>query len=172
MIPFTVDQCLIVFEQYNVGVWPAQVFLYTIGIIAICLTLSRKKDFSRIWNEIRSVWPAGRGITYRRLDSGGLQWPCSANEHSGTEVMHTASFPVGRAALRRVPYRPTDEIVEEEFPLLLITGRTLDQFNAGTMSMRAEVFLNRVTSPHRDRYVKSPEYKVTAVKIERVNQER
>jgi formate dehydrogenase major subunit len=32
----------------------------------------------------------------------------------------------------------------------------------------AEVFLNRVTSPHRDRYVKSPEYKVTAVRIEKV----
>jgi formate dehydrogenase major subunit len=184
-----------------------------------------------IWNEIRSVWPGGRGITYGRLDRGGLQWPCPDDGHSGTEVMHTASFPVGKAALRRVPYRPTDEIVEEDFPLLLITGRTLYQFNAGTMTMRtanvklrpadlldispddanrlrlherervrirsrygeatlpiritstvkpgelfatfhtAEVFLNRVTSPHRDRYVKSPEYKVTAVKIERVNQE-
>ena len=31
----------------------------------------------------------------------------------------------------------------------------------------AEVLLNRVTGPHRDRYVKSPEYKVTAVRIER-----
>lgn len=180
-----------------------------------------------IWNEIRSVWPAGRGITYERLDSRGLQWPCSDDDHSGTEVMHTASFPIGRAALRRVPYRPTDEIVDDEFPLLLITGRTLYQFNAGTMTMRtpnvklrpadlldissddakrlklhegervrirsrygeatipiritstvipgqlfatfhtSEVFLNRVTSPHRDRYVKSPEYKVTAVKIEK-----
>ena len=29
----------------------------------------------------------------------------------------------------------------------------------------ARVFLNRVTSHHRDRYVKSPEYKVTAVRI-------
>lgn len=185
-----------------------------------------------IWNEIRSVWPAGRGITYERLDSGGLQWPCPDDDHCGTEVMHTASFPIAKAALRRVPYRPTDEIVDEEFPFLLITGRTLYQFNAGTMTMRtanvklrpadvldissddakplklhegesvrirsrygeavlpiritstvkpgemfatfhtAEVFLNRVTSPHRDRYVKSPEYKVTAVKIERVNQER
>jgi formate dehydrogenase major subunit len=140
--------------------------------------------------------------------------------------MNTESFPIGKAALRRVPYRPSDEIVDEEFPLLLITGRTLYQFNAGTMTMRtanvklrpvdlldissedakrldlndaecvrirsrygdavlpiritstvkpgelfatfhtAEVFLNRVTSPHRDRYVKSPEYKVTAVRIE------
>ena len=32
----------------------------------------------------------------------------------------------------------------------------------------AEVFLNRMTSPHRDEYVDAPEYKVTAVRIERV----
>ena len=32
----------------------------------------------------------------------------------------------------------------------------------------AEIFLNRLTSPHRDRYVKSPEYKVTAVQIEKL----
>jgi formate dehydrogenase major subunit len=180
-----------------------------------------------IWNEIRSVWPAARGITYGRVDRGGLQWPCPDEGHSGTEVMHTESFPLGKTALRRVPYRPTNEIIDEEFPFLLITGRTLYQFNAGTMTMRtanvklrqtdlldissddanrlrlhegdrvrvssrygaatlpiritstvkpgelfatfhtAEVFLNRVTSPHRDRYVKSPEYKVTAVKIEK-----
>jgi formate dehydrogenase major subunit len=200
-------------------------------ICAIAKAMGRGESFSYssaedIWNEIRSVWAAGRGITYERLDDGGLQWPCPDDSHSGTEVMHTESFPIGKAALRRVPYRPTDEIVDEEFPLLLITGRTLYQFNAGTMTMRtadvklrpvdlldissddakrldlndgecvhirsrygeailpiritstvkpgelfatfhtAEVFLNRVTSPHRDRYVKSPEYKVTAVRIE------
>jgi formate dehydrogenase major subunit len=142
--------------------------------------------------------------------------------------MHTESFPLGKAALRPIPYRPTEERVDDAFPFLLITGRTLYQFNAGTMTMRtanaelraadlldvaaedaehlglhngekvrvrsrygeaslpirisssvrsgelfatfhtAEVFLNRVTSPHRDRYVKSPEYKVTAVQIEKL----
>jgi formate dehydrogenase major subunit len=200
-------------------------------ICAVAKAMGKAEFFSydsaeEIWNEIRSVWPAGRGITYERLDCGGLQWPCPDDGHSGTEVMHTESFPVGRAALRRVHYRPTDEVVDKEFPFLLITGRTLYQFNAGTMTMRtvnvklrptdvldispqdakrldlkegkpvrihsrygeatlpiritstvnagelfatfhtAEVFLNRVTSPHRDRYVKSPEYKVTAVGIE------
>jgi len=30
-------------------------------------------------------------------------------------------------------------------------------------------FLNEITSPHRDRYTKTPEYKVTAVKVEKVN---
>jgi formate dehydrogenase major subunit len=199
-------------------------------ICAVAKAMDNGEFFSydsaeEIWNEIRSVWPAGRGITYERLDDGGLQWPCPDDDHSGTEVMHADSFPVGRAALRRVHYRPTDEVVDDEFPFLLITGRTLYQFNAGTMTMRtanvklrptdmldispgdakrlnlkeretvrirsrygeatlpiritstvkagelfatfhtAEVFLNRVTGPHRDRYVKSPEYKVTAVGI-------
>jgi formate dehydrogenase major subunit len=201
-------------------------------ICAVAKAMGKVEFFSydsaeEIWNEIRSVWPAGRGITYERLDDGGLQWPCPDDSHSGTELMHTESFSIGKAALRRVPYRPTDETVDEEFPLLLITGRTLYQFNAGTMTMRtanvklravdlldisshdakrldlndgecvhlrsrygeamlpvritstvkagelfatfhtAEVFLNRVTSPHRDRYVKTPEYKVTAVRIQK-----
>ena len=32
----------------------------------------------------------------------------------------------------------------------------------------AEVFLNKVTSPYRDRYVLAPEYKVTAVRIDKI----
>ncbi|MGH9874500.1 MAG: formate dehydrogenase subunit alpha [Pyrinomonadaceae bacterium] len=181
-----------------------------------------------IWNEIRLVWPAGNGITYARLDERGVQWPCPAEGHPGTEVLHGETFQIGaKASLHRVPYRPTKEAVSKEFPFLLITGRTLYQFNAGTMTMRtpnaelrsndsldicpedvarlqlqngerirvrsrygetimpiritpslrsgecfatfhtSEVFLNRVTSPHRDRYVKTPEYKVTAVCLEK-----
>ena len=186
------------------------------------------KSPEEIWNEIRAVWPAGYGHYLSALEDSGLQWPCPEEDHPGTEVMHVENFPIGkRAALRRISYRPTEEKVNEEFPFLLITGRTLHQFNAGTMTMRtpnkqlrptdlleispadakqlhlhegervlvqsrygsaslpirvtstvrqgelfatfhdAEVFLNRVTSPHRDRYVKSPEYKVTAVRIEK-----
>ncbi|HEX5883581.1 MAG TPA: formate dehydrogenase subunit alpha [Pyrinomonadaceae bacterium] len=186
-----------------------------------------------IWKEIRVVWPAGYGITYPRLESKGLQWPCPNEHHPGTEVMHAESFAIGKkAALRRISYLPTEEKVDEEFPFLLMTGRTLHQFNAGTMTMRtqnkklrptdfleiapvdaekipvrmgekvlvqsrygsaslpvritrrvkpgelfatfhdAEVILNRVTSPQRDRYVKSPEYKVTAVRIARLDDQR
>ena len=183
---------------------------------------------NEIWNEIRSVWPAGKGLSYSRLENGGLQWPCTTEEDPGTKVLHSKSFSVGdKASLRRIPYRPTQETVDEEFPFLLITGRTLYHFNAGTMTMRtanrelrttdlldinpvdanrlalengaqvriqsrygetflpvrltstvregevfatfhtAEAYLNRVTSPHRDRYVKTPEYKVTAIRIEK-----
>ena len=64
MIPFTVDQFLNVFEQYNVAVWPAQVFLYTMGIVAVCLTLSRQKDFSRGVSLILSLFWIWMGLAY------------------------------------------------------------------------------------------------------------
>ena len=139
------------------------------------------------------------------------------------------AFPSARKPrLRRIPYQATLEVATEEFPFLLTTGRTLYQFNAGTMTLRthnkelhpadfldmapedaerlelhdgekvrlrsrygnanlpvrinsavkqgelfatfhtAEVFLNNVTSPYRDRYVLAPEYKVTAVRIDKI----
>lgn len=90
-----------------------------------------------IWNEVRAVWQAGRGISYARLDERGVQWPCPEVAHPGTTILHGQTFPLGqRAALRRIDFRATPERVSTEFPLLLNTGRTLHQFNAGTMTMR------------------------------------
>ncbi|HEY3496328.1 MAG TPA: formate dehydrogenase subunit alpha [Polyangiaceae bacterium] len=196
--------------------------------------MGKSKGFSfgsagEIWEEIRKVWPAGAGITYERLERGGLQWPCPTVEHPGTEVLHQAEFAGGlRAALRRVDFRPTDEKCSGEYPFLLTTGRKLYQFNAGTMTARtpnltfrpadlldvspadavehglsqaervavvsrhgrvvvrvnidpalrpgqlfatfhtADVFLNRLTSGEHDGITHTPEYKVTAVRIERL----
>src|SRR4029078_3834614 len=47
MIPFTLEQFLGVFERYNLAVWPAQLFLYATAMLAVCLALPRKADFSR-----------------------------------------------------------------------------------------------------------------------------
>ncbi len=181
-----------------------------------------------IWDEVRAVWKAGQGISYARIEQAGLQWPCPTEDHPGTQMLHAESFPIGeKASLRRVAFHPTRESVTEEFPLLLVTGRTLMHFNAGTMTMRtknaalrpadtldvssadaqtlgliagdcvrilsrygeallpinvsdevkpgelfatfhtAKAYLNHVTSPFRDSYVGTPEYKVTAVRIEK-----
>ena len=76
-------------------------------------------------------------ITYERIENGGLQWPCPDVDHPGTEILHEHSFSNGvAAALRRIKFRPTKETISEEFPFLLTTGRVLEQFNAGTMTMR------------------------------------
>ncbi|MBX3023735.1 formate dehydrogenase subunit alpha [bacterium] len=98
-----------------------------------------------IWEEVRAVWPAGRGITYERLEGGGLQWPCPDTAHPGTARLHGESFTAGpRAALRCIEHRPSPEETSADYPLLLVTGRSLYHFNAGTMTMRTP---NRVLRP-------------------------
>ncbi len=92
-----------------------------------------------IWEEIRQLWPAGAGISYSRLESGGLQWPCPDEQHPGTTILHSESFTTGtRTSLPCIEYRPSGEAVSEEYPFTLITGRTLHHFNAGTMTQRTE----------------------------------
>jgi formate dehydrogenase major subunit len=91
-----------------------------------------------VWDEIRDVWPDVRGITYDRLEAGGLQWPCPTEAHPGSVRLHGNAFPMGRASLRRIDFHPTAAVVDEEFPFLLTTGRTLYQFNAGTMTARTD----------------------------------
>lgn len=99
-----------------------------------------------IWNEVREVWPAVAGITYARIESAGLQWPCPTSEHPGTSVLHERSFAKkARASLERIEFVPTDERPSAEYPFLLTTGRNLYQFNAGTMTARTA---NSQLRPH------------------------
>ena len=92
---------------------------------------------SEIWDEVRAVWPKGAGISYARLEAGGLQWPCPDESHPGTEVLHGTDFALGhRTTLRCVAPARSAENVSEAYPFLLVTGRHLQQFNAGTMTGR------------------------------------
>jgi formate dehydrogenase major subunit len=96
------------------------------------------RSAEQIWDEIRLVWGAGAGISYRRLQGLGLQWPCPSEDHPGTTILHREIFSGdNRIQLRAIDYRPSPEQTSDEFPLLLITGRALYQFNAGNMSGRS-----------------------------------
>jgi formate dehydrogenase major subunit len=90
-----------------------------------------------IWDEIRAVWPAGAGLGYDRLDAGGLQWPCPADDHPGTPRLHAAAFARGETARLHVgEHAPSPEAPDADYPFVLVTGRRLYQFNAGTMTRR------------------------------------
>jgi formate dehydrogenase major subunit len=91
-----------------------------------------------VWNEIRRLWPAAGGITYGRLDDGGIQWPCPTESHPGTVRLYDTAFPTGRTTLRRLDAPAGAEIVTADYPFVLTTGRTLYQFNAGTMTARTD----------------------------------
>jgi formate dehydrogenase major subunit len=186
-------------------------------------------DVQQIWDEIRGVCDGARGMTYARLDVRGLQWPCPAEDHPGTTILHCDAFASGqRASLHAVDYQPTFEVPSSDYPLELVTGRSLYQFNTGSMTGRTrnnelrptdvldispadaeaarvssgdpvriisrygsvvlpahvdtsmatgQLFatfqdphrlVNLVTSGYRDRTTGTPEYKITAVRLERV----
>ena len=58
----------------------------------------------------RTVWRAGRGITYTGLEEGGLRSPCQTEDHPGTTVLRAKSFPRGwRAPLQQIGFTASNE---------------------------------------------------------------
>ncbi|MFP5383020.1 MAG: formate dehydrogenase subunit alpha, partial [Gammaproteobacteria bacterium] len=98
-----------------------------------------------IWDEVRALWPAGAGLSYARPEHESLNWPCPDEHHPGTPVLHREGFAhAERTVLACIPFVPTREQCDADFPLLLTTGRTLHHFNAGTMTYRTP---NRLLRP-------------------------
>ena len=48
----------------------------------------------------------------------------------------TSSARAGRRTSPPLPYKPPGDQADEEFPLILVTGRRLEHYNAGTMTRR------------------------------------
>jgi len=92
---------------------------------------------AEVWTEIAALTPSMAGISHARLEKGGLQWPCPNAEHPGTPILHTAQVARGRGRFMPITYRGAKEQVDEEFPLILSTGRILFQWHGGTMSRRS-----------------------------------
>jgi formate dehydrogenase major subunit len=88
--------------------------------------------------EIAALTPDFAGVTYERLGRTGLQWPVAAD---GTDapILYAETFSrpgSDRAQLVALPYKPPGSEVSDEFPLVLVTGRRLQHYNAGTMTRR------------------------------------
>ncbi len=91
-----------------------------------------------VFREMGQAWPALAGMSYARLDEGGLQWPCPTPDHPGTPYLFKGGFPRGKGRFTAVPYRPSHEETDREYPYLLTTGRTLFQYHTGTMTRRVK----------------------------------
>jgi formate dehydrogenase major subunit len=94
-------------------------------------------DSAAIMEEISRAAPQYAGIRHERLRAGGIMWPCPDTEHPGTRILYEESFPRGRGRFTPVEYRQSGEAVDDEFPLVLSTGRLLQHYHTGTMSRRA-----------------------------------
>src|SRR4029077_8512776 len=93
------------------------------------------------WNELRSLSPMHAGMSYARLEElGGLQWPCPDESHPGTKFLHARLWdedPAKRGRLAPfslVHHEGPVEQPNEDFPLVLTTGRRLESYNTGVQS--------------------------------------
>jgi len=91
---------------------------------------------SQIMNEIASLTPSYGGISYERLENGGLQWPCPTPEYSGTPILHVGLFSRGKGHFIPLEYKPPMELPDDEYPLMLTTGRSLYHFHTGTLTRK------------------------------------
>ena len=90
-----------------------------------------------IMEEVAQVTPIYGGMRHARLAGAGLIWPCPSVDHPGTPILHTQSFSRGLGKFHVVAARLPAEQTDEEFPLILSTGRILYHYHTGTMTRRA-----------------------------------
>lgn len=98
-----------------------------------------------IMEEIAKLTPSYAGITYDRLQGDGLQWPCPNREHPGTRFLHQGRFTRGKGLFTPIEYKPAAEIVDENYPFWLTTGRLHAHYHTCTMTRN---------SPSLDREIK------------------
>ena len=93
------------------------------------------------WDELRgSLTPMHAGMSYTRLEEhGGLQWPCFDEQDPGAQFLHGRLWGAEPVQGPRAAFHPSEnrapiDVLDDEFPLRLTTGRRLDDFNTGVQS--------------------------------------
>jgi len=94
---------------------------------------------AEIMDEIASLTPSFAGISHARLDAGeSLQWPCTSKEHKGTSILHVGKFSRGLGWFYPAEYVPSAELPDEEYPIILMTGRILYHYTTRAMTGKTE----------------------------------
>jgi len=101
-------------------------------------------DFSydhprEVFAEMALHAPKFAGISYERIEElgHGIQWPCPDETSEGTTYLHEGRVLRGKGLFQAVEYRPSKELADDAYPLVLSTGRTLYHYNAATQTRRA-----------------------------------
>ena len=91
------------------------------------------------------------GITWDRIDAeNGVFWPCPEMGHPGTPRLYEDKkfrHPDGRAHFHPVDWRPSAEMPDDEYPIILTTGRVVSHFLSGTQTRRIGALLDQYPQP-------------------------
>lgn len=136
----------------------------------IATALGRPKGFTfnaphEIFDELRQVSKGSiadySGITYEKIERQfGVFWPCPAVEHPGTPRLFESGswnpiakgagpfyYADGRARFNVAAYAPPAEEVDDEFPVILTTGRVVSHFLSGTQTRRIGPLVDQYPAP-------------------------
>lgn len=101
-----------------------------------------------IFEEIKRV-SAGQlcdysGMSYEKIEKlGGIQWPCNDTYPEGKKRLYSEGFECqtedGKAKLLPLDWKPLSESCNPEFPLLLNTGRTVEQWHTRTKTKSIDI---------------------------------
>ncbi len=95
-----------------------------------------------VFTEMTQVMPSLKNITWERLvREGAVTYPVDDPEKPGNEIIFTTGFPTESGRGKIVPARvlPPDELPDDEYPMVLSTGRVLEHWHTGSMTRRSQV---------------------------------
>jgi formate dehydrogenase major subunit len=95
-----------------------------------------------IFAEMAQVMPSFANITWERLErEGAVTYPVDSPDKPGNEILFARGFPTDDGRARLVPAHiiPPDEVPDDEYPMVLSTGRVLEHWHTGSMSRRSDV---------------------------------
>lgn len=91
------------------------------------------------------------GMTWERIeDEHGIFWPCPEVGHPGTPRLYEGgqfAHPDGRARFHAVPFREAAEVVDDDYPVWLTTGRVISQYLSGTQTRRIGPLVEQYPEP-------------------------
>ena len=100
------------------------------------------RSVADIYTEMASVMPSLKHISWDRIErEESVIYPASGEDEPGDEIIFSTGFPTSDDRGRIVPadLLPPDEAPDEEYPLVLTTGRLLEHWHTGAMTRRAGV---------------------------------
>ena len=95
---------------------------------------------AEVFAEMAQIMPSLGHITWERLErEESVTYPCPGDDQPGSEIVFAENFPTASGRGRIVPAEvlPPDELPDEEWPLVLTTGRMLEHWHTGAMTRRA-----------------------------------
>src|SRR6476619_5244838 len=87
--------------------------------------------------EMTEVMPSLKNITWDRLvREGAVTYPVDASDQPGNEIIFTTGFPTASGRGKIVPAHviAPDEVPDDEYPMVLSTGRVLEHWHTGSMT--------------------------------------